>query len=149
MTPRRGHPARSNAVIEKVSKFSRRVLGAGAAFALLAVIAGAFAAHGLKAVLDAPQLALFETGARYQMYHSLALLFIGVLALLPHFSPRLLTLAACAFTLGIVLFSGSLYLLALSGLRWLGAITPLGAVSFLVGWLALIVAAFRPVSSAD
>ena len=129
--------------------FSRRVIAAGAALALLAVMSGAFAAHGLKAVLDAPQLALFETAARYQMYHALALLAVGVIAAMPQFSARLLKLAALAFILGIVLFSGSLYLLALSGTRWLGAITPLGGISFLLGWLALILAALRPVADPD
>ena len=97
-----------------------------------------------KGQLDAQQLAVFETGARYQMYHALALLLVGVIATLPQISGRALQLAAFAFILGIVLFSGSLYLLALSGIRWLGAITPLGGISFLLGWLALIVAALRP-----
>lgn len=133
----------------QVSTFSRWILAAGAAFALIAVLSGAFAAHGLKATLDAQQLALFETGARYQMYHALALLLVGVIATVPQISGRPLQLAAFAFILGIVLFSGSLYLLALSGIRWLGAITPLGGISFLLGWLALIVAALRPAADDD
>lgn len=131
------------------SAFSRRVLATGAAFALLAVVVGAFAAHGLKATLGAPQLALFETAARYQMYHALALLVVGVLVNLPQFSRRLLGYAVLAFIVGILLFSGSLYLLALSGIRWLGAVTPLGGISFLLGWLVLIVAALKPVPGAD
>ena len=124
----------------EVSNFSRRVLIAGAALALLAVLAGAFAAHGLKGTLDARQLAVFETAARYQMYHAFALLVVGGLSTLPQFSRRLLGFAVFAFSLGILLFSGSLYLLALSGIGWLGAITPLGGTAFIVGWLLLIIA---------
>ena len=125
------------------SRISRWVLVVGAGFAMLAVMIGAFAAHGLKHVLDAYQLGLFETAARYQMYHAIGLLIVGVISTIPQFSPRWLKAAACAFILGIALFSGSLYLLALSGIKWLGAITPLGGVAFLFGWLALIVAALK------
>ena len=132
-----------------IPSFSRRIMATGAAFAMLAVMSGAFAAHGLEATLGAPQLALFETAARYQMYHALALLIVGVIATLPQFSRRLLGYAALAFTVGILLFSGSLYLLALSGIRWLGAVTPLGGISFLFGWLALIVAALKPIPGAE
>jgi uncharacterized membrane protein YgdD (TMEM256/DUF423 family) len=129
--------------------FSRWVLSAGAGFALLAVVLGAFTAHGLKAVLDTQQLTLFETASRYQMYHALALLVVGVMLTNPQFSRSLLKLAALAFILGIILFSGSLYLLALSGIRWLGAITPLGGIAFLVGWLATIVAALKSPPGVD
>ena len=129
--------------------FSRRVLSAGAALALLAVVSGAFAAHGLKTILDAQQLALFETAARYQMYHALALLIIGIMASLQQFSRTLLKLAAFAFILGIFLFCGSLYLLALSGITWLGAITPLGGTAFLAGWLAMMIAALKPAANSD
>ena len=132
----------------QLSSFSRRVLGAGAAFALLAVMAGAFAAHGLAAVLDSYRLSLFETAARYQMYHALALLVVGLLSALPQTSRRKLKLAAGAFILGIILFSGSLYLLALSGMSWLGAVTPLGGVLFLGGWLAMLLAALQPAAAA-
>jgi uncharacterized membrane protein YgdD (TMEM256/DUF423 family) len=125
------------------SRISRWVLVAGAGFAMLAVMIGAFAAHGLKQVLDAYSLGLFETAARYQMYHAIALLIVAVISTIPQISPRWLKLAAFAFILGIVLFSGSLYLLALSGIKWLGAITPLGGVAFIFGWLALIVAALK------
>jgi len=132
-----------------IAMFSRRVLGAGTALALLAVVSGAFAAHGLKTILDAQQLALFETAARYQMYHALALLIIGIMASLQQFSRALLTLAAFAFILGIFLFCGSLYLLALSGITWLGAITPLGGTAFLAGWLAMMIAALKPAANSD
>jgi uncharacterized membrane protein YgdD (TMEM256/DUF423 family) len=124
--------------------FSRWVLSSGAGLALLAVVLGAFAAHGLKAVLDAQQLALFETASRYQMYHALALLVVGVMLTNPQFSRSLLKLAALAFILGIILFSGSLYLLALVGVSWLGAITPLGGLAFLSGWLLTMIAALKP-----
>ena len=125
------------------SRISRWVLVAGAGFAMLAVMTGAFAAHGLKQVLNAYSLGLIETAARYQMYHALALLIVAVFSIIPQFPTRWLKLAAIAFTLGIVLFSGSLYLLALSGIKWLGAVTPLGGVVFILGWLALIVAALK------
>jgi len=130
----------------QVSNFSRRVMGIAATFALLAVMLGAFAAHGLKAMLDAQQLALFETAARYQMYHALALLVVGLLATSRQFSRNLLKLACLAFITGIILFSGSLYLLALSGVRWLAALTPLGGMALLAGWLATIIAVLKPVS---
>lgn len=107
----------------------------------LAVMLGAFAAHGLQGQLPARLLAVFETGVRYQMWHTLAML--GVLAwrtALPVPGQRL-TLAL--WGLGIVLFSGSLYALALSGIGRLGMITPLGGVAFIAGWLALGYSALR------
>ncbi|TNF87137.1 MAG: DUF423 domain-containing protein [Gammaproteobacteria bacterium] len=116
---------------------------AGAAFAMIAIIIGAFAAHGLKQSLDAYALGLVETAARYQMYHALALMLVGVISMASRFSTRWLKLAAIAFAVGIFLFSGSLYLLALSGIRWWGAITPVGGVAFILGWIALIVASLH------
>ena len=110
---------------------------------MLAVMIGAFAAHGLKHVLDAYHLGIFEIAVRYQMYHAIALLIVGVISTIPQFSLRWLKLAAFGFILGIALFSGSLYILALSGIKWLGAITPLGGVAFIFGWMALIVAALK------
>lgn len=102
----------------------------------IAVSLGAFAAHGLKNALSPDLLATFQTGVQYHMYHALALLGIGVLSL--HFPAQtLLKAAGFLFLAGIVLFSGSLYVLALSGIRWLGAITPLGGVAFLGGWALL------------
>jgi len=123
------------------SETHRPIVFAGACFAMLAVIIGAFGAHGLKRVLDVYALGLVETAARYQMYHALALLLVGLFAMSPRFSPRWLKIAAFAFGLGIVLFSGSLYILALSEVRWWGAITPIGGVAFIVGWGALMLAA--------
>jgi len=102
----------------------------------IAVGLGAFAAHGLKNMLSPDLLATFQTGVQYHMYHALALFGIGILALsFPNQS--LLKVAGYLFLVGIVLFSGSLYVLALSGIRWLGAITPLGGVAFLGGWALL------------
>jgi uncharacterized membrane protein YgdD (TMEM256/DUF423 family) len=110
----------------------------GAVFGFLSVVCGAFAAHGLKDQLDERGLALFETAARYQMYHALALVAVGLIAGGSR-SSRSLCLAGYSFLAGILVFSGSLYALALSGVRWLGAITPFGGVLFLVGWAALAV----------
>jgi uncharacterized membrane protein YgdD (TMEM256/DUF423 family) len=108
----------------------------------LAVGFGAFGAHGLRERLDADALAVFDIAARYQMYHALALLAVGFLAL--RVDNLTVRIAGCAFVLGIVLFSGSLYALALTGQRWLGMVTPVGGLSFIVGWMALAFAAYRP-----
>jgi uncharacterized membrane protein YgdD (TMEM256/DUF423 family) len=106
---------------------------------LLAVAFGAFAAHGLQARVDAHALSAFETGARYHMYHALA---IGLVAIVPR-TTSLREWAAGFFLAGIVLFSGSLYLLALTGFRPLGFVTPFGGLSFLLGWAALAWAATK------
>lgn len=108
---------------------------------LVAVALGAFGAHGLKGFLAPYLMDVYQTGVQYQFYHTLALLLVAVLAL--HNSIRALTVAGWCFTLGIVLFSGSLYLLALSGTHWLGAVTPIGGLAFLVGWAALAYAAIQ------
>lgn len=108
----------------------------GAAFALLAVALGAFGAHGLEGRLTPDDLATFETGVRYQMYHALGLLLLALRS--PGLSGGWIRVSVWAFTLGILLFSGSLYVLVLSGIRGLGAVTPFGGVAFLVGWGALI-----------
>ena len=110
----------------------------GALSAFIAVAAGAFGAHALRTRLSPELLAVFETGARYQMYHALALL--GVAWAVTRWPGPLLIWAGWLFALGTLLFSGSLYALALSGIRWLGAITPLGGVAFLAGWLCLALA---------
>ena len=107
----------------------------GSLLAFLGVLAGAFAAHALRVQLPVERLAAFDTAVRYQLWHALALLIVG-LAL--ERAPRpALHAAGWLFAAGIVLFSGSLYGLALTGVRALGAITPLGGASFLAGWLAL------------
>ncbi|MBF5043846.1 DUF423 domain-containing protein [Aggregicoccus sp. 17bor-14] len=117
----------------------------GALNGFLSVAAGAFGAHALKARLGADLLAVFETGARYHMYHALALLAVGLLAAVrpAGVPPGLLDGAGWAFLVGILLFSGSLYALALTGVRGLGAITPLGGLGFLAGWVLLALAALR------
>lgn len=107
----------------------------GAVFGLLAVAAGAFGAHALRERLTPDRLDVFETAARYQMYHALALL--AVAWAVRAWPDSTAALAGWAFASGIVVFSGSLYILALTGVRWLGAITPLGGVAFLTGWLLL------------
>jgi len=109
----------------------------GALSAGIAVAAGAFGAHALRARVDARALDVFETAARYQMYHALALLFVAWLAERAPGSGAV-RLAGWAFVAGAVLFSGSLYLMALTGATWLGAITPLGGVAFLAGWGAVV-----------
>ena len=114
---------------------SRNFALVGAVFAALSVAAGAFGAHSLKAIIPAEMLTVFETAARYQMYHALALLIVGGMA--SHVSERAIRIAGWCFVAGIVLFSGSLYVVALTGTRWAGAITPLGGAAFLAGWIAL------------
>ncbi|HSX91062.1 MAG TPA: DUF423 domain-containing protein [Pseudomonas sp.] len=105
------------------------------------VALGAFAAHGLKSKLSADYLAVFQTGTHYQLIHALALFGVGLLAL--HAPGRLVNLAGGLFALGILLFSGSLYLLTLSGVSKLGIVTPFGGLAFLGGWLCLGLAAWR------
>jgi uncharacterized membrane protein YgdD (TMEM256/DUF423 family) len=113
----------------------------GSASALVAVAAGAFGAHGLRARLTPDLLGVFETGARYQMYHALALL--GVAWAVTRWPGPWPVRAGWLFAVGTLLFSGSLYALALSGMRWLGAVTPLGGVAFLAGWACLLLGLLR------
>ncbi|MDD7805734.1 MAG: DUF423 domain-containing protein [Endozoicomonas sp. (ex Botrylloides leachii)] len=110
------------------------IFGAGSGG--LAVGFGAFGAHALKHMLSAQLLDVYHVATNYQMYHSLALILVAVL-LSQHTSAKALKWSARFFLLGIILFSGSLYLLALTGVRWLGIITPIGGVSFILGWLML------------
>jgi uncharacterized membrane protein YgdD (TMEM256/DUF423 family) len=114
---------------------ARLFFALGSILAGLAVAFGAFGAHGLRNTLSADDLATFETGVRYQMYHGLALVAVAWAA--THWESTLVTVAGWSFVAGIVLFSGSLYMLVLTGPRWLGAVTPLGGVAFLVGWALL------------
>lgn len=107
-----------------------------------AVVIGAFAAHGLKKLLAPEMIEVVKTGVQYQMYHALALLLIA-LWLSDKPDVRELKAGGLAFILGSLLFSGSLYALALGAPRWLGPITPLGGLCFLIGWLLLLVAAWR------
>ena len=120
----------------------RFFFGLGAGSALIGVAAGAFGAHALRARLAPDLLAVFETGARYQMYHAFGLL--AVAWAMTRWPGPLVQWAGWLFLAGTILFSGSLYALALSGIRWLGAITPLGGLAFLAGWACLVLAARRP-----
>ncbi len=121
--------------------FCPLLLGAGALFAGLAVAAGAMGAHGLRALLSDHMLVVYETAVRYQMYHALTLLVLAALA--PHLPRCALRWSAGFFVAGILLFSGSLYALALTGTRPLGMLTPIGGSCFLLGWLSLLWAAVR------
>lgn len=114
---------------------------AGALSAMVGVAAGAFGAHALKARLTPEMLAIFEVGVRYQMYHAFALLACAWAA--ARWPAGQAGNAGMAFIIGTLAFSGSLYLLALTGVRWLGAITPLGGLAFLVGWALLAWTAWR------
>lgn len=114
----------------------------GALAGLLAVLLGAFAAHALRGHLDAALLGTFNTGAQYHMYHALALVMVGVLV---HLFPtqRVLRWSGGFFVVGIILFSGSLYLLALTQISLFGPIAPVGGLAFIMGWLALALAAIK------
>ena len=119
----------------------RVLLLLAALFGFTGVGLGAFAAHGLKGQLSAEYLAVFQTGVHYQMLHALALLALA--ALWQRLGGSLLTAAGVCFCVGILLFSGSLYALTLSGISALGMITPVGGLMFLVGWFCLGLAAWR------
>ena len=109
---------------------------AGAIAAFIGVALGAFGAHSLRAKLTPDMLAIFEVGVRYQMYHAMAL--IGVAWATNRWPEASLNGAGWCFIAGIVVFSGSLYILSLTGIRWLGAITPIGGLAFLAGWAIMI-----------
>lgn len=111
----------------------------GAIFGFLSVLFGAFGAHGLKQHLSPEMLVIFETGVRYQMYHALALLAAAWAVTV--FDSKLISRAGTCFTAGIIIFSGSLYILALSGIKMFGAITPIGGVLLIVGWVFMILGA--------
>lgn len=114
----------------------------GSVNAFLAVALGAFGAHGLKARVSAEMLEVWRTGVQYHMAHALAMILVGVLVqLLPQ--SALLRSAGWSMLIGIVLFSGSLYILSFSGVRTLGMITPFGGIAFLIGWVLLAFAALR------
>ncbi|QIB65538.1 DUF423 domain-containing protein [Kineobactrum salinum] len=109
---------------------------------VLAVSLGAFGAHALRERLDAQAMGVFETAVQYHFYHTLALLAVGVLALgFP--GTTLLRSSGSLFLLGLLVFCGSLYLLSFTGIRWLGAITPLGGLAFIAGWACLAAASWK------
>lgn len=120
---------------------ARLLLGLGAINAAIAVVLGAFGAHGLRTRLGADMLAVWHTAVQYHFYHALGLLLIGLVALqLPSAGVKWSGLLMCG---GILIFCGSLYALALSQVRWLGAITPIGGVAFIAAWIVFAVAVFR------
>ncbi|PSB36636.1 DUF423 domain-containing protein [filamentous cyanobacterium Phorm 46] len=121
---------------------TRIFIAAAALFGGLSVAGGAFASHALKNQLTDRALGIFETGARYQMYHALALLFVALLLNRAEQSQTFLAVAGWAFITGTIIFSGSLYALSLTDIKWLGAITPLGGVALIIGWGCLALAAF-------
>lgn len=121
----------------------RLLVATGAVFGFLGVAAGAFGAHAVKARIGADLLAVFETGARYHLVHALAIVLAGLVAGQAGAGAAPARWAGWLFAAGIVVFSGSLYALALSGVRWLGAVTPLGGLAFLAGWALLAFAALR------
>ena len=113
----------------------------GSCLMALAVVLGAFGAHGLKSKVSNEDLIIFETGVRYQIYHSIALIILGLMIYtIPNIK---LSIIAYLFTLGILLFSGSLYILVLTNLRWFGAITPIGGLCFIFGWILFAIKVFK------
>ncbi|MCH2517193.1 MAG: DUF423 domain-containing protein [Dehalococcoidia bacterium] len=120
---------------------SRVLIMAGGILGLLGVVAGAMGVHALRDTLDARALSTFETGVRFQMYHALALLAVGTLA--GRWKTGFVKLSGVLFTAGVVLFSGSLYILAITGIGVFGAIAPLGGLSLMAAWTSLIVGAIR------
>jgi uncharacterized membrane protein YgdD (TMEM256/DUF423 family) len=112
----------------------------------LSVSIGAFGAHGLKNILmETGRTETFELAVRYQFYHTFAIFFIGMLMF--HLRNRLLNFAALFFVLGIIFFSGSLYILSLTGKTWLGAVTPLGGLLFIIGWMLLFYSIWKELKS--
>jgi uncharacterized membrane protein YgdD (TMEM256/DUF423 family) len=113
----------------------RHFIALGASNMFIAVASGAFGAHALKQIINSEMLAIWQTAVQYHMFHALALIAVGLLY--PRYGATLMKRVGIAFLIGIVVFSGSLYLLALSGLKILGAITPIGGVAMLGGWAML------------
>jgi len=132
-------PGRPGARLSRV--MDRPLFAAGALSAAIGVAAGAFAAHGLKDRLTPEMLAVFETGARYQLFHALGLMAAAWAA--QRYGTDTAVWGGWLLLLGTVLFSGSLYVLAVTGIRWLGIVTPFGGVAFIVGWVMLALSALR------
>jgi uncharacterized membrane protein YgdD (TMEM256/DUF423 family) len=124
---------------------ARQMVALGGLLGALGVAFGAFGAHALKARLTPEDLQVFETAVRYQMYHALALVGLGAWAD-RHPTPRL-GLVGRLFGIGVVIFSGSLYLLVSTGIRWMGAITPLGGIALIAGWTVWVFGALKPPTS--
>ncbi len=121
---------------------ARWYIALAAVSGLLAVALGAFGAHALKTRLDETALSVYQTAVQYHFYHSFALLAVGLLCLWQPQS-RLLLSSGAAFVVGLLMFCGSLYLLSFTGIRWLGAITPVGGLFFMAGWVLLALAGWQ------
>ena len=119
------------------------IIAIGGFLGFISVALGAFAAHGLKDKLTPELLSAFQTGTQYQMYHALVLILVGLLVKTSGLSTLWLTISAWLFVAGVVLFSGSLYALALTQIKLFGPVTPLGGLCFLLGWACLFVAACK------
>ena len=122
---------------------TRIFLGVGAILGGLSVAAGAFGPHALRPKLSERAIEIFQTGVHYQMYHALALLLVALLLGRTEAAQSTLVAAGFAFIVGVAIFSGSLYALSLTNIKWLGAITPVGGVAFMVGWGCLAIAAWN------
>lgn len=114
---------------------------AGSLFSMLSVVFGAFGAHYLKNTLNDYSLSVFQTGVLYQFFHSIGIILVVLLSISK--DNLNLDLSIWFFTLGIILFSGSLYLLAITGIKWLGAITPIGGLFFILGWMFLFLKSLK------
>ncbi len=125
----------------KKDYMSKTILMTASILLALGVVIGAFGAHGLKAHLSNEMIQTYKTGVEYHFYHALGLLLIGILSVSNPSS--LLNWSALFLTVGIILFSGSLYVLAITGIKWLGAVTPLGGLGFITGWVILFVAVWK------
>lgn len=125
---------------------SRYSLSVGAFFGATGVILGAFAAHGLKDELSPYLIEVFKTGVSYQLVHALALILVCLLGFISKDNApvqKYFNRAGFCFTIGVLCFSGSLYLLAITGVKWFGPITPIGGVFFILGWIMMLIAAFK------
>ncbi|NQU55321.1 MAG: DUF423 domain-containing protein [Bacteroidetes bacterium] len=120
---------------------SKIILMTASALLVLAVAIGAFGAHGLKSHFSNEMMQVYKTGVEYHFYHALGLLLVGLLSV--SMPSSVINWSAICLTVGIVLFSGSLYLLSVTGIKWLGAITPLGGLSFIAGWILLFVGVWK------
>jgi uncharacterized membrane protein YgdD (TMEM256/DUF423 family) len=120
---------------------SKLILMTASILLALAVAIGAFGAHGLKAHLSTEMIQIYKTGVEYHFYHALGLVLIGIFSIT--FPSGLLNWSALLLVAGIILFSGSLYILSVTGIKWIGAITPLGGISFIAGWLLFFLAVWK------
>lgn len=123
-----------------LSNFSIKIFTICAAFMIIAIGLGAFGAHALKAILNDYALSIFQTATNYLTTQTLGLMFVGFLSSFTAFNQKLIRLSAVLLIFGIVIFSGSLYILAMTGIKWLGAITPIGGSALIIAWCLLFFA---------